>query len=568
MIKEKDPEFLIKTEDVDKVTTLMSKMLVGEPVMLDKIVKRTLFTVQSGPDKKEEKAHWIRIMDGDVEEGCTITYKNKMMNMRDEEKAVLKVDNYDDAIHLFDLIDCYDRVSYQENLRSQFVCTFDQDKYIVRFDIWPKIEDVIFVTVTARSFANPHGLKDFTEALGLNKLNICPQPRVDVDKIYEERFNCPAISIPEVTFEYDLQFPECNIRNDDYTAKETENSRNGYSKKNVVSSMGEISLDIRRDRKGYLELKIVKKNQTDISNIEDQVLSMYAKGMSARDISTHLYSVYGVEASAEMISKMTERILSLAKEWQNRPLDRKYAVVFMDAIHFYVRQDNATVEKAVYIAIGIRLNGLKEVLGMWVRGNESAKYWLGVLTEIKNRGVEDILIVPVDGLTRFGDAIHVVYPQTEVQRCIIHQIRYSTKFISHKDIIPFMADLKEVYQASTEEIALQKLDGLEEKWEDKYPSSIASWRNNWLQISTHFKYPPEIRRIIYTTDSIDNFIRQLRKVTKSKTIFPTDDALFKQLYLAMLDITKKWEGKPWNWGQILEQLCIYFEERITTQDLD
>jgi len=354
----------------------------------------------------------------------------------------------------------------------------------------------------------------------------------------------------------------------DYSAKETDNSRNGYSKKNVVSSMGEISLDIPRDRKGDFEPQIVKKNQTDISNIEDQVLSMYAKGMSTRDISTHLHSVYGVDASAEMISKMTDRILSLAKEWQNRPLDRKYAVVFMDAIHYYVRQDNATVKKAVYIAIGIRLNGSKEVLGMWVGGNESAKYWLSVLTEIKNRGVEDILIVSVDGLTGFGDAIHAVYPQTEIQRCIIHQIRYSTKFISYKDIKPFMADLKEVYQASTEEIALQKLDSLEEKWGNKYPSSIASWRNNWLQISTYFKYPPEIRRIIYTTNSIENFNRQLRKVTKSKTIFPTDDALFKMLYLAMMDITKKWEGKPWNWGQILEQLCIYFEERITPQDLD
>ena len=354
----------------------------------------------------------------------------------------------------------------------------------------------------------------------------------------------------------------------DYSAKETDNSRNGYSKKNVISSMGEISLDIPRDRKGDFEPQIVKKNQTDISNIEDQVLSMYAKGMSTRDISTHLHSVYGVDASAEMISKMTDRILSLAKEWQNRPLDRKYAVVFMDAIHYYVRQDNATVKKAVYIAIGIRLNGSKEVLGMWVGGNESTKYWLGVLTEIKNRGVEDILIVSVDGLTGFGDAIHAVYPQAEIQRCIVHLICYSTKFISYKDMKPFMADLKEVYQASTEEIALQKLDSLEEKWGNKYPNSIASWRNNWLQISTYFKYPPEIRRIIYTTNSIENFNRQLRKVTKSKTIFPTDDALFKMLYLAMMDITKKWEEKPWNWGQILEQLCIYFEDRITQQDLD
>lgn len=353
----------------------------------------------------------------------------------------------------------------------------------------------------------------------------------------------------------------------DYANKDTDNSRNGYSKKNVVSSMGEIGLDIPRDRNGEFEPMIVKKHQTDISNIEDQVLSMYAKGMTTRDISEHLKTVYGVDASAEMISKMTDRILPIAKEWQNRPLDRKYAIVFMDAIHYSVRQDNAIVKKAVYIAIGIKLNGSKEVLGMWVGGNESAKYWLGVLNEIKNRGVEDIMIVSVDGLTGFGDAIHAVFPNTEIQRCIVHQIRYSTKFISYKDIKPFMKDLKEVYQAPTESIALQELDDLEEKWGSKYPSSIASWRNNWPTLSTYFKYPEEIRRIIYTTNSMENFNRQLRKVTKAKTIFPTDDSLFKMLYLAMIDITKKWNGKPWDWGLILEQLCIYFEGRITPVDI-
>jgi putative transposase len=353
----------------------------------------------------------------------------------------------------------------------------------------------------------------------------------------------------------------------DYANKETDNSRNGYSKKKVVSSMGEIGLDIPRDRNGEFEPQIVKKHQTDISNIEDQVLSMYAKGMTTRDISDHLKTVYGVDASAEMISKMTDRILPIAKEWQNRPLDRKYAIVFMDAVHYNVRQDNAIVKKAVYIAIGIKLNGSKEVLGMWVGGNESAKYWLSVLNEIKNRGVEDIMIVSVDGLSGFGDAIHAVFPNTEIQRCIVHQIRYSTKFISYRDIKSFMKDLKEVYQAPTEDIALHKLDSLEEKWGSKYPSSIASWRNNWPTLATYFKYPAEIRRIIYTTNSIENFNRQLRKVTKAKTIFPTDDALFKMLYLAMMDITKKWIGKPWDWGQILEQLFIYFEGRITQADL-
>ena len=354
----------------------------------------------------------------------------------------------------------------------------------------------------------------------------------------------------------------------DYQNKETDDSRNGYSKKTVTSSLGEIDLDIPRDRKGEFEPQVVKKNQTDISNIEDQILSMYAKGMTTRDISAHLKSVYGVDASAEMISHMTDRILPVAKEWQNRPLEKKYAIVFMDAVHFHVRQDNQTVKKAVYVAIGIRLNGRKEVLGMWIGGNESAKYWLGVLNEIKNRGVEDIMIVSVDGLTGFGDAIGAVFPRAEIQRCIVHQVRYSTKFVNYKDLKPFVKDLKEVYQAATEELALENLDRFEDKWGKKYPSSVASWRNNWTQLSTYFKYPPEIRKIIYTTNSIENFNRQLRKVTKSRTIFSTDDALFKILYLAMCDITEKWTGAGWNWGQTLDQLCIYFGDRISPADME
>lgn len=353
----------------------------------------------------------------------------------------------------------------------------------------------------------------------------------------------------------------------DYQNKDTDDSRNGYSRKTVTSSMGPITLDIPRDRKGEFKPQIVRKNQTDISSIEDQVLSMYAKGMTTRDISEHLKDVYGVEASAEMISHMTDRILLIAKEWQNRPLERKYAIVFMDAVHFNVREDNRTVKKAVYVAIGIKLNGTREVLGMWIGGNESAKYWLGVLNEIKNRGVEDILIVSVDGLTGFGDAIHAVFPQTEIQRCIVQQIRYSTKFISYKDIKAFMKDLKLVYKADTEDLALTASDDLEETWGKKYPASIASWRNNWPQLCTYFKYPSEIRKIIYTTNSIENFNRQLRKITKAKTIFPTDDALFKSLYLAMTNATKKWTGKSWEWGLTLDQLCIYFGERIQMEDI-
>ena len=339
----------------------------------------------------------------------------------------------------------------------------------------------------------------------------------------------------------------------DYKNKATDDSRNGYSKKTVVSSLGEINLDVPRDRKGEFEPQAIKKNQTDISNIEDQVLSMYAKGMTTRDISTHLRDVYGVEASAEMISHMTDRIL---------PRDRK------GEFEPQAIKKNQTIKKAVYLAIGIKLNGNKEVLGMWIGGNESAKYWLGVLNEIKNRGVEDIMIVSVDGLTGFGEAIGAVFPKAEIQRCIVHQIRYTAKFVNYKDLKPFVKDLKAIYQAPSEDSALSGLDELEEKWGKKYPSSVSSWRNNWPQLSTFLKYPEEIRKIIYTTNSIENFNRGLRKVTKAKSIFPSDDALFKSIYLAMIDITKKWTGAPWNWGQTLNQLCIYFGDRITPADLE
>ena len=288
----------------------------------------------------------------------------------------------------------------------------------------------------------------------------------------------------------------------DYRNKTTDDSRNGYSPKTVVSSMGNIDIDVPRDRKGEFEPQAVKKNQTDVSNIEDQVLSMYAKGMTTRDISSHLKEVYGVDASAEMISHMTDRVLPMARAWQNRPLEKKYLIVFMDAVHFNVRQDNAITKKAVYVAIGTRLSGTKEVLGMWIGGSESAKYWLGVMNEIRNRGVEDIMIVSVDGLSGFCDAISAVFPKAEIQRCIVHQIRYSTKFIYYKDLKQFTDDLKLIYQAPTEDMAMEHLDGLEEKWGKKYPNAINSWRNNWTQLSTYFKYPPEIRKAIYTTNAI------------------------------------------------------------------
>ena len=349
----------------------------------------------------------------------------------------------------------------------------------------------------------------------------------------------------------------------DYRNKESENSRNGYSKKTLKTSFGETEIKVPRDRDGEFEPQLVKKNQTTLTgDIEEKILSMYAKGMTTSDIESHIQDIYGLECSDTTISRITDKILPVVREWQSRPLEEIYAVVFMDAIHFHVRSEGQIVKKAVYIAIGINMDGLKEVLGMWVGENESAKFWLSVMNGLKNRGLKDILIACVDGLTGFPAAIEAVYPQTEIQQCIIHQIRNTTKFVSYKDIKALMADLKKVYAAVDEQTALSELDNFDEKWSSKYPKIAISWRSNWTNLSTYFKYPQEVRKLIYTTNTIEGFNRQLRKVTKNKGVFPTDDSLLKMLYLAMVDITKKWTGKRREWGQIHSQLEIFFADRL------
>lgn len=349
----------------------------------------------------------------------------------------------------------------------------------------------------------------------------------------------------------------------DYRNKDTDNSRNGFSQKTMHTSQGDMELKIPRDRNGDFEPKIIAKHQNTLNqDVEAKIISMYAKGMTTNDIESHVRDLYGIEMSDSTISRVTDKILPIAKEWQQRPLEPVYAVMFLDAIHYHVRSEGQIVKKAVYIAIGIALDGIKDVLGMWVGENESAKFWASVMNSLKNRGVEDILIACVDGLTGFPDAIGAVYPKTEIQRCIIHQIRNNTKFVSYKDIKALMADLKRVYAAIDEETALYELDRFEEIWGKKYPKISASWREGWPQLSTYFKYPKEVRTLIYTTNQIEGFNRQLRKVTKSKAVFPTDDSLFKMLYLAMMDITKKWTGRRKDWGEIHSQLEIYFDGRI------
>lgn len=349
----------------------------------------------------------------------------------------------------------------------------------------------------------------------------------------------------------------------DYRNKETDNSRNGFSKKTMHTSIGDMDIDVPRDRQGVFEPRLIKKYQNTLTqDIEAKIISMYAKGMTTGDIETHIRDLYGIEMSDSTISRVTDKILPIAKEWQSRPLEEIYAVVFMDAIHYHVRSEGQIIKKAVYIAIGIQMDGVRDVLGMWVGENESAKFWLSVMNSLKNRGVQDILITSVDGLTGFTEAISTVFPKTEIQRCIIHQIRNSTKFVSYKDLKALMADLKKVYTAVDEQTAFYELDAFAEKWDKKYPKISESWRNNWPQLSTYFKYPSEIRKLIYTTNAIEGFNRQLRKVTKSKTVFPSDDSLLKMLYLATMDITRKWTGRRQDWGLIHSQLLIYFGDRL------
>ena len=349
----------------------------------------------------------------------------------------------------------------------------------------------------------------------------------------------------------------------DYKNKDTDNSRNGHSSKTLRTSFGDVEVSIPRDRKGEFEPHVLKKNQTSVSqDIEEKILSMYAKGMTTSDIETHIHDIYGVSVSDSTVGRITDKILPIAKEWQQRPLESIYAVVFLDAIHYHVRSEGQIVKKAVYIAIGIDMDGHKDVLGMWVGENESAKFWATVLNSLKNRGVEDILIACTDNLTGFDTAINATFPKTEIQNCIIHQLRNSSKYVSYKDLKPLMADLKAVYAAVDEDAALEALDIFSQHWDKKYPKISQSWRANWANLSTYFKYPQAVRKLIYTTNVIEGFNRQLRKVTKSKSVFPTDDSLFKMLYLAMIDITKKWTERRQDWSLIHAQLAIFFENRI------
>lgn len=348
----------------------------------------------------------------------------------------------------------------------------------------------------------------------------------------------------------------------DRTESESSNSRNGHYKKTVKSSHGPIELDIPRDRHGDHEPLIVKKGQRNLSGIEERIIAMYARGMTTRDIHDHMQEIYGVDISAEMVSKITDKLLPKIRDWQARQLQPVYCIVYLDAIQFNVREDGRTIKKAVYLAMGVDGDGMKDVLGIWIGGNESSKYWLGILTDLKNRGLSDILICCIDGLSGFDQAIQTVYPQTEIQRCIVHQIRNSCKFVSYKDRKAFCADMKCIYAAPSEEVGLQALVDFDKQWGKQYGYAVKSWEANWSELATFFKYPKEIRRLIYTTNPIESLNSCIRKTTTPKRLFPTDDSVLKSVFLAVDAKVKKWSTRTRDWHTIWGQLAIHFHERL------
>ncbi|MBA0216174.1 IS256 family transposase [Pectobacterium brasiliense] len=341
------------------------------------------------------------------------------------------------------------------------------------------------------------------------------------------------------------------------------NARNGYSTKTVITGDGPLELRTPRDRDATFEPQLIKKNQTRITQMDSQILSLYAKGMTTREIVATFKEMYDADVSPTLISKVTDAVKEQVTEWQNRPLDPLYPIVYLDCIVVKVRQDGSVINKAVFLALGINTEGQKELLGMWLAENEGAKFWLSVLTELKNRGLQDILIACVDGLKGFPDAINSVYPQTHIQLCIIHMVRNSLKYVSWKDYKAVTGGLKTVYQAPTEEAALMALDTFAGLWDDKYPQISKSWRAHWENLNTFFGYPPDIRKAIYTTNAIESLNSVIRQATKKRKVFPTDDAVRKVIYLAIKDASKKWSMPIQNWRLAMSRFIIEFGDRLS-----
>ena len=367
--------------------------------------------------------------------------------------------------------------------------------------------------------------------------------------------------VMEAELDTKLGYEKSERTSNDDESRLSKNYRNGHSKKTVKTQLGEVTINVPRDRNGEYEPSIIGKYNRNADGMEEKILSLYSCGMSQRDISEQIKNLYDVEISPELVSKISEKIMPEVTAWQNRPLNSIYPFVFMDAIHYKVKENHQYVTKAAYVVLGINMDGCKDILGIWIGEHESAKFWLNVLNDLKNRGVQSVYVFCVDGLTGFREAIGSVYPKAQIQRCIIHQIRSSTKFVSYKDIKKLMSDLKTVYQAINEEEALNNLIKFKETWGKTYPSCVKSWEENWDILSTFFAYPAEVRKIIYTTNIIEGLNRQFRSITKTKPSFTNDDSLRKILYLASKKIVEHWTARCRNWDQVLNQLDIMFSEQ-------
>ena len=347
-----------------------------------------------------------------------------------------------------------------------------------------------------------------------------------------------------------------------YQHSDATNYRNGVKKKNVRSTFGEFQVEVPQDRNSTFEPQIVKKRQKDISEIDQKIINMYARGLTTRQISEQIEDIYGFECSESFISNVTDKILQDIQDWQNRPLEKVYPVIFIDATHFSVREDNRIKKIAAYVVLGITKDGMKEVLSLEIGENESSKYWLGVLNALKNRGINDIMVICADGLTGIKEAIATAFSQTEYQRCIVHQVRNTLKYVSYKDKKEFASDLKSIYLAVTEAQALENLDKVSEKWEEKYPNSMSSWYQNWDVLTPIFKFSLEVRKVIYNTNTIESLNSTYKKLNSQRTVYPSDKALLKALYLSTLEATKKWSQPLRNWGKVYGEFSIMYEGRF------
>ena len=383
----------------------------------------------------------------------------------------------------------------------------------------------------------------------------------EIMQAMKDLFRDAIQQVMESELDVELGYEKSERMSDSETDNLSKNYRNGYSKKTVKTQLGEIEVKVPRDRNGEYEPKIIGKYSRNADGMEEKILSLYACGMSQRDIAEQIKNLYDVEISPELVSKISEKIMPEVNDWQNRPLESVYPFVFMDAIHYKVKENHQYITKAAYVVLGITMEGSKDILGIWIGEHESSKFWLNVLTELKSRGVRDVYLFCVDGLVGFREAIEAVYPSAGIQRCIIHQIRYSTRFVSYKDIKELMADLKLVYTAVTEDEALNNLVRFKEKWSKSYPSCVKTWEDNWDILSTFFAYPAEIRKIIYTTNIIEGLNRQFRQITKNKPSFTSNESLRKMLYLASKNIVKRWTQRCRNWDVVLNYLKVMFEDK-------